>query len=156
MSVLLNVKLICYQFWCTRYAFRLLNETTFFSLPLCYINSVPFRLDQALTGIQLCFPQAKHVFLCIHFQNVRKIFQTSSVIQEFLVFRPQIMLTPSKRQIPPMVYPEVCVCLILLFELVFPTGLVRLSCSYVWYFIHCTFHVKVAFFPNCNYLGCPK
>jgi hypothetical protein len=44
------------------------------------------------------------------------------------------MFTPPKRQIPPMVYPEVCVCLILLFELVFPTGLVRLSRSYVWHF----------------------
>jgi hypothetical protein len=58
-------------------------EPPFLSLPLCYINSGPFRLDQALPGIQLRFPQTQHVFLSIHFQNVRMIFQTSSVIQEF-------------------------------------------------------------------------
>jgi hypothetical protein len=46
------------------------------------------------------------------------------------------MFTPLKRQIPPMVYPEVCVRLILLFELVFPTGLVRLSRSYVWFSLY--------------------
>jgi hypothetical protein len=130
MSVLLN---------------EMILEPPFLSLPLCYINSWPYRLNQVLPGIQLRFPQT-HVFLCTHFQNVRKIFQTSSVIQEFRVFRPQRMFTPPKRQIPPIVYPEVCVCLILLFELVFPTGLVRLSRSYVWHFIHCTFPVKVAIF----------
>lgn len=68
MSVLLN---------------EMILEPPFLSLPLCYINSGPFRLDQVLPGIQLRFPQTQHVFLCIHFQNVRKIFQTSSVIQEF-------------------------------------------------------------------------
>jgi hypothetical protein len=64
----------------------LLNEMIlkqpFLILPLCYINSGLFRLDQVLSGIQLRFPQTQHVFLCIHFQNVRKILQTSSVIQE--------------------------------------------------------------------------
>jgi hypothetical protein len=59
MSVLLN---------------EMILEPPFLSLPLCYINSGPFRLDQALHGIQFRFPQPQNIFLCIHFQNVRKIF----------------------------------------------------------------------------------
>jgi hypothetical protein len=62
---------------------EMILEPPFLSLPLCYINSGPFRLDQVLPNIQLNFPQTQHVFLSTHFQNVRKIFQRSSVIQEF-------------------------------------------------------------------------
>jgi hypothetical protein len=52
------------------------------------------------------------------------------------------MLTPPSHLIPPLVYPEVCVCPILWF--VFPTALmVLITVRYLCYFIYKIMHVNL-------------
>jgi hypothetical protein len=63
----------------------------------------------------------------------------------------QRMLTPPRHLIPPLVYPEGYICLILKF--VFPTGLMRfMSAHYLCYFMYGKVIMKYSYklFYACN------
>jgi hypothetical protein len=85
--------------------------------------------------------------------------QIRSFSLEFWVSSQQRIFTPPTRQTPPVVYPEVCFCLIPWFILVFPTGLVRLIIVLMYASLFNKMFIERScmsgkFILNCNYLDC--